>query len=150
MLLSPHFTLAEFTVSQQAARLGLDNQPTPEILQRLQTVTAPGMEAVRALLGEAIVISSGYRAPKVNRAVGGAATSDHQWGWCVDFTCPRAGSPLTVARRIADSEIDFDQLIHEFGSWVHISFSPRHRGQVLTIDRQGTRAGLVPIRRPAA
>jgi hypothetical protein len=150
MLLSPHFTLAELTISQEAARRGLDNTPTPEILDRMKTITAPGMELVRACLGAPIQVSSGYRSPKVNRAVGGASTSAHQWGWAVDFIAPGAGSPLTVARKLESSDIEFDQLIHEFGTWVHISFEPRKRGQVLTIDRQGTRAGLVPIRRPAA
>ncbi|SFK41256.1 D-Ala-D-Ala carboxypeptidase family metallohydrolase [Caulobacter sp. UNC279MFTsu5.1] len=144
--LSEHFSLAELTVSENARRLGLSNTPPPDILKRL-TTTAEHMERVRALLlGQAIHVSSAYRSPAVNRAAGGAKASAHMSGWAVDFTCPDFGPPLLVARRIALSGLAFDQLIHEFGRWVHISFDPDNRGQVLTIDAQGTRPGLLPVR----
>jgi hypothetical protein len=48
--------------------------------------------------------------------------------------------------RLAKSGLTYDQLIHEHGTWVHISFDPRSRGQKLTIDALGTRAGLLPAR----
>lgn len=139
MNLSPHFTLAEMTVSQTAARRGIDNTPPPEVLARLRK-TAQGMEGVRVVLGGApILISSGYRSPAVNSAVGGAKSSQHMTGEAVDFTAPRFGSVVEVFEAIRRSGIKYDQIIQEFGSWVHISFSDKPRGQALIIDRNGTR-----------
>lgn len=142
--LSPHFTLEEMTFSQTAARRGLDNRPPPEVLERLR-ITAARMEGVRRALGEkAIRVSSGYRSPALNKVIGGSDTSAHTLGWAVDFTCAGFGTPLEVARALAASGIPFDQLIHEFDSWVHISIDPRGRQQLLTIDKAGVRQGLHP------
>lgn len=146
MQLSPHFTLSELTVSENARRLGLSNDPPPEIRARLKTVAAQ-LERVRVLLGgNAMRVTSAYRSAAVNRAANGAKASAHLAGWAVDFQCPGFGSPLEVAERIARSDLTFDQLIHEFGVWVHISFDPRRRGEILTIDGKGTRSGLLPAR----
>lgn len=138
--LSPHFTLAELTVSETAARRGIDNTPPPDVLERLRR-TAQGLEAVRVRLGGApIVVTSGYRAPAVNAAVGGQPNSQHMRGEAVDFISPRFGSPTEVATALRDSGIEYDQLILEFGRWVHISFverNPRHHA--LVIDTAGTR-----------
>ena len=146
MQLSRYFTLVELTQSQTAARLGIDNSPPPHVLANL-TKTAGYMEEVRALLGsKPILVSSGYRSPQVNAAIGAKDTSAHVLGWAVDFTCPGFGTPLEVARQIEEWApkvgLKFDQLIHEFRSWVHISFNPNARGQLLTIDQKGTRWGL--------
>lgn len=144
--LSEHFSLAELTVSENARRLGLSNSPPADILARLKT-TAKQMERVRDLLGDrAIQVSSGYRSAAVNRAAGGVKTSAHLSGWAVDFICPDFGPPLAVAERIARSALTFDQLIHEHGRWVHISFDPVRRGEQLTIDAHGARAGLLAVR----
>lgn len=138
MNLSPHFTLAELTVSETAARRGMDNDPPPEVIERLKH-TALGLEAVRIRLGTPIIVSSGYRSPELNVAVGGSKNSDHTRGDAADFICPGFGAPSTIVSVLKDSGIQFDQLIEEFGRWVHISFGPRMRGQVLRIDRNGTR-----------
>ncbi len=138
MNLSPHFTLAEMTVSETAARRGIDNDPPPDVVERLKH-TALGLEAVRIRLGAPIVVSSGYRSPALNAAIGGAQNSDHTRGDAADFICPGFGAPSTIVSELKDSGIQFDQLIEEFGRWVHISFGPRMRGQVLRIDRNGTR-----------
>jgi hypothetical protein len=132
--LSPHFSLAEFVFSETAASRGLDNTPPPDIAERLRA-TAQQMERVRDLLGgRAITITSGYRSPAVNAAVGGTATSDHMKGYSVDFVCPSFGTPYEIAMAIRSSPIfqDVDQLIHEFGNWVHVSFDPTRRRQALT------------------
>ncbi|MFC5346254.1 D-Ala-D-Ala carboxypeptidase family metallohydrolase [Brevundimonas staleyi] len=130
--LSDHFTLAEMTVSAAAARKGLDNTPPPQIVDQL-ILTADRMEKVRELLGgHPIRITSGYRSPAVNKAVGGSATSAHRTGHAVDFTCPGFGTPAQVAAHLAKHLIGYDQLIEEFGEWVHVGFGPGQRMQKLT------------------
>ena len=129
MKLSPHFSLAELTASQTAARKGLGNTPDAVVKNNL-TITAANLEKVRELLNHPIIISSGYRSPAVNRAVGGAATSAHTKGWAVDFICPGFGSPVQVVEKLKSSDLIFDQIIEE-GTWVHISFAPTMRKQVM-------------------
>lgn len=127
--LSPHFSLAELIRSDAAARLGDANRPTTAHLANL-TRTAQGMERVRALFDAPITVTSGYRNPKVNAAVGGVPTSAHALGYAVDFHV--AGkSDLEAAKVIRDSDLTFDQLIYEAGRCVHLSFDPRDRRQVL-------------------
>jgi zinc D-Ala-D-Ala carboxypeptidase len=139
MNLSPHFTLAEMVFSQTAARRGIDNNPGPETLAALKR-TAMGLEAVRVRLGGSpLVISSGYRSPALNAAVGGSKASQHTRGEAADFTAPRFGSPREVVDALADSDVPYDQLILEFGRWVHISFAERPRHHALIIDGAGTR-----------
>jgi len=124
--LSLHFTLEEMTVTST----GLANQPTPAHLANLR-VAAAGMEKVRAALKKPILVNSAYRSAAVNRAVGGSPTSSHREGCAVD--CRVAGmTPLEICRKLVAAGIKFDQLIEE-GTWTHISFDPRMRGQVLTM-----------------
>lgn len=135
-VLSPHFTLAEATHSQEAARRGIDNVPDDlETLQRIRQA-AQQMEIVRELIGDLpIQVSSWYRCPRLNEAVGSGPTSAHLLGLAVDFIAPQFGSPAEIARHLAKHAIGtplrFDQLICE-GTWVHISFLGRGRGQLLT------------------
>lgn len=139
MNLSPHFTLAELTVSETAARAGIDNDPSPEAIERLKKLCQL-LEAVRVRLGGApIVVNSGYRSPKVNALVRGAPTSQHCRGEAADFIVPRFGHPVQVCTALRDSGIEYDQLILEFGRWTHISVADKPRHQALTIDASGAR-----------
>jgi hypothetical protein len=119
MNISQHFTLEELCFSETAARRGLDNAPDPIVIANLGLV-ASVMERIRTLLGNGqIVVHCAYRAVKVNEAVGGVATSAHCHGLACDFVCPTFGTPEQVALAIVRSEIEFDQLILEYG-WVHV------------------------------
>ena len=135
-ILSPNFSLDEFIFSQTAARLGIDNTPDARILKNLQRL-ATTLEQVRGALGNLpILISSGYRSPTLNRAIGGAPNSAHMDGLAVDFTCPRFGSVLATARAVARSNILFDQVILEYGRWVHLAIAEDTevaRGELLSI-----------------
>ena len=131
MQLTPHFSLAELTVTNQK----IDNTPSKEIVEVLRT-TAFYMEKVRELLGNVtITINSGYRSPDVNRAVGGTSNSSHTHGYAVDFTA-YGHTPLTISNILSKSNLKFDQLIYE-KTWVHISFDPRMRGNILTLKGKG-------------
>jgi len=121
--LSEHFTLEELIFSQTAARKGIDNTPSAEIVANLRAL-ARVLEEVRVLLGAPIMVSSGYRSPELNRAVGGAKRSAHLLGLAADFTAPQSGTVLRVARRLAGSGIGYDKLIHEYGAWVHLGIAP--------------------------
>jgi putative chitinase len=131
MQLTPHFSLAELTVTKTK----LDNTPSKEVIEVLRT-TAFYMEKVREILGNvAITINSGYRSPDVNRAVGGTSNSSHTYGYAVDFTA-YGHTPLTISNILSKSSLKFDQLIYE-KTWVHISFDPRMRGNILTLKGKG-------------
>lgn len=128
--LSPHFSLEEMTFSQTASRRGIDNTPPPEIIERLKH-TASQLEVVRGLIGQPLIVSSGYRSPELNKTIGGSPNSAHCQGFAVDFSCPAYGSPLKICRAIDAAKISYDQLIQE-GTWVHISFSIPMRQELLT------------------
>lgn len=135
MNLSEHFTLEELTQSQHAVRACIDNTPTdPVVLDNLR-ITAQMLEAVRTLLGgHPILVTSGYRCPKLNTLIGSGSTSQHTRGLAVDFTCPAFGTPKHICQRLLEMDLQFDQLIFE-GSWVHLSHAEAgrpFRGEVLT------------------
>lgn len=129
--LSEHFSLEELIATQHRQ---IDNRPPPEVVETLRD-TARRMEEVRRLLGNRVItVSSGYRSPRLNRAVGGARNSAHLTGHAVDFNCYSFGRPKAVCRALAGADLAFDQLIEE-GTWIHLSFEPRLRRQILTRTR---------------
>ena len=132
----PNFWLSEFLHSETATRKGIDNTPTMIALANLETVTGPGLQRIRDILGVPIVISSGYRSPALNRTIGGSKTSAHMHGLAVDFTAAEYGSPLTIVRRLVEHAnlVRADQIIQE-GRWVHVAWPEAGkvaRGEVLT------------------
>jgi zinc D-Ala-D-Ala carboxypeptidase len=138
-LLSPHFALEEFTLSQTAAREGIANTPDASALRNLQTL-ANVLEQVRSALGNnSVSISSGYRSKALNTAIGGSSTSAHMSGCAADLTLPAYGSVLQTARAIAASGVAFDQIIYEYGRWVHFGLAApgtTPRRELLSIGAQ--------------
>lgn len=123
MQLTEHFSLAELTFSPTALRKGLDNTPTPAVIKALINLAINILEPVRAHFDLPVRITSGYRSPLVNKAVGGAPSSQHQRGEAADFTVPGHRN-IDVAQWI-QRNLKFDQLIYEFGEdgWVHCSWA---------------------------
>jgi zinc D-Ala-D-Ala carboxypeptidase len=147
MQLTQHFALAEFTRSDTALRLGIDNTPTRHHLANLHVLAAK-LEEVRALFGKPIIITSGYRSPALNAAVDGSATSSHCEGLAADFHIPAFGPDQAVAQAIADSALEFDQLIFEQARthWVHLGVGDRMRREVLSWrSGRGYQRGIVRI-----
>jgi len=138
--ITPSFWLSEFLRSDTATRRGIDNRPKASELANIRNILAPGMQQVRDILGLPVQITSGYRCPEVNAAIGGSKSSQHMEGLAADFVCPQLGSPRTVAQYLiehAGARLQFDQLIWE-GGWVHISFVAKNpRRQVLTAHFHG-------------
>lgn len=141
--LTKNFSLEELLVSSTADAHGIANTPTAEHLAHLRDLLAPGLQLIRDFLGVPVVVLSAYRNPQVNKLVGGVPTSDHPRGYAADIRA--AGfSAYGLAKRI-EAEMQpggklcklVDQLILETSRHVvHVSFSPRLRGQLLT-QKQG-------------
>lgn len=129
MNLSEHFTLAEMTFSQTAVRKGIKNEPPMQAVVALKNLCENVLEIVRVHFDRPIHISSGYRSPALNAAIGGASSSQHCLGEAADITVPGVDN-LRLAKWIRDNT-PFDQVIME-GSWVHVSCGPRNRRQALT------------------
>ena len=137
--MTPHFTLAELTVTDHRT---LDNTPDPIALANLQRL-AEFLEQVReALGGRMVVINSAYRSAAVNAACGSRESSQHRLGCAADIRVPGM-SPDAVVRAVLASGLAYDQLIKEFDSWTHISIpnvpNAYARKMVFIIDKTGTR-----------
>jgi hypothetical protein len=89
---------------------------------------------VRGLTGHPIRVTSGYRNFQTNQLVGGSKNSAHLFGLAADIQCPAFGSALDLCQQIEDSDIQYDQLIHEYKSWCHISIAGQPRRMSLTKD----------------
>lgn len=142
MQLTKHFALDEFTRSQTAARKGIDNTPPPEVVERLTALCTHVLEPIREHFQRPVRVSSGYRSSKLNKAIGGSTTSQHCKGEAADFTVPGVAN-LELANWI-HRNLDYDQLIYEFGEWVHVSWTPDYRNQELTAKRVGGRTKYLP------
>lgn len=134
-----YFTLAELTASDTARRRSIDNTPSPQHLVNLNALIDNVLDPARQLWGKPVTVTSGYRCPALNRAVGGVAYSQHLTGQAADITAGGQAANAKLFEAIRDSEIPFDQLIWEKGNamgpqWVHVSFDPnRNRRQVLKL-----------------
>jgi hypothetical protein len=125
MKLSEHFTLEELTFSQTAIRLGINNTPTEDGIIKLGYLCNTLLEPLREAIGTPIRISSGYRSPELNKAIGGAATSRHCLYEAVDMTVP-GWTVEQFYQFIKHSSLPYRQLIQEFDSWVHLSVNTRN------------------------
>ena len=134
MQLTPNFSLEELTVSDTARRKRISNAPTPAHLRNLRR-TAALLEEIRALFGVPLQVTSGYRNPQVNALVGGVPTSAHALGLAADFHV-KGLDDLSAAKRIRDSGIVFDQLIHEAGRCVHVGLQAAGKTQRRQVLRQ--------------
>jgi hypothetical protein len=136
MNLSPHFTLAEFLKSSTALRRGIVNVPTAAHIANLMVLCVTVMEPVRLLLGVPLRITSGYRCPELNAAIGGSVSSAHMDARAADFETIGMGL-LEAFDRIRHSDIPYDQIIQECGpdGWIHIGIAAKDvkpRGEMLT------------------
>lgn len=121
-----YFSLSEFLNSATAKRLRIDNTPSFEVVDNLNKL-ADYLDVIREKVGKPILISSGFRCPVLNKAVGGVSNSQHQKGLAADLTCSDMESLEKVLRETGG----FDQLIkeHRKGSesfWYHVSVAPRN------------------------
>lgn len=131
-----YFTINELTKSSTAQRLHIDNTPSQNVKDNLTKLIDNILDPLRELYGNPIIVNSGYRCPKLNKAVGGARNSQHLIGQASDIrtVSNTKESNKQLFNLIKDNKLPFDQLINEYDfNWVHVSYSPRNRRQVLTI-----------------
>jgi hypothetical protein len=139
MKLTEHFTLEEMIKSQTGSRKGIDNTPGPEVVANLVDLCVNVLEKIRTHFGKPITVNSGYRCPKLNKAIGGAKNSQHLSGQAADIEVP--GIDNLVIFEWIRYNLEYDQLILEYykedvpdSGWIHVSYnSSRNRKQVLII-----------------
>ena len=138
MKISKNLTLVELTTNQTAIRKGIDNTPSEEVINNLKLVATKVFEPLREGLGQPIRISSGYRSPKINKAIGGAKNSQHITGEALDLQGMGTLKNSQIFNYIKKN-LTYDQLIWEYGTdkepaWVHVSYKKSgNRNQILYI-----------------
>jgi len=141
-MLSDNFSLAELTKTNT----GLPNALPEHLYTNLQSLVDNVLQPARDALG-AILVTSGYRSPEVNVKIGGSKTSQHCLAQAADLKF-KGGNDVLF--NWIKENTDFDQLIWEFGtddapSWVHVSYSPRHRKQILKAVKVNGRTKYLPF-----
>lgn len=140
-MLSKNFSLSEFTLSETAERHGIPNTPDAHILDNLQRL-ADTLEQVRFHLEQPVHITSGYRSAELNKMVGGSTNSAHMYGLAADFICHTL-DPTEICRRVAKTNIAFDQMIHEY-KWVHFAIAAPGKAPRRQLLRK-TNDGYLPM-----
>jgi len=130
MKLTENFYLDEFTVSQVAERHGYKNEPNAKQIENLRLLCVNILQPLRDIIAVPIFINSGFRSFDVNAAVGGKFNSQHLEGKAADFIVP--SMIIVNVFNIIMEKLSFDQLIYEFGKWIHVSWNgEKNRNEVL-------------------
>lgn len=129
-----HFTLTELTRSATATRMGIDNTPDAKATQNLTLLVNLVLDPLREAWGSPLTVNSGYRCAALNRAVGGAAHSQHLTGQAADITTGNRDGNKRLYALLKRMSIPVDQAINEHDySWIHISYSPTPRHHFFSI-----------------
>ena len=153
MQLSKNLSLAEVTRSETAKRRGISNMPTDAHIANFKLLAENVFQPIREHFGVPIHISSGYRSAALNKAIGGAASSQHCSGEAIDIDMD--GTSVTNAQifNYIKDNLEFDQLIWEFGTdanpdWVHVSYEStgKQRKQILKAIKSGGATKYLPYK----
>ena len=144
-MISKHISLKEATKSNTAQRLGIENFPNNDILIQMQALAENIFEPLRKHVGGPIYITSFYRSPELNKAIGGSSKSQHCLGQAIDVDDVLGRATNKEMFEYIKDNLDFDQLIWEFGddnnpNWVHVSFNAAgNRGNILQAVKEDGR-----------
>ena len=149
MMLSRNFSLDEFLVSETAYRHGIDMTPPQVVIDNIQSLVTTCLQPIRDAAESPLIITSGYRPEQLNDIINGSKTSAHRFGRAADFTVIGL-SPFELCQLILSLDLVYDQLIHEFGRWVHLGIAedlPRHQNLTALNDNGHTRyiAGIQEV-----
>jgi hypothetical protein len=151
MNISEHISLKEAVRSNTAQRLGLNNMPDNETLITMQITAEHIFEPLRNHFGEQIYVSSFYRSPELNKAIGGSTTSQHCKGEAIDIDDVYSKATNADFFNYIKDKLQFDQLIWEFGddnnpAWVHASYNlGKNRMRVLKAVKENGRTKYINI-----
>lgn len=138
--ISDNFTLEEMYSSSTANKYKIDNTPTAEVQKRIVKLVTEVLQPIRDAWGQPIIVSSGYRCPKLNEKVGGAKNSQHAYGTAVDFhtKSDKLEDNMKlfnlVVKMAKEGKIKCRQIIFEYGKknvgpdWVHVSIQDEFHG----------------------
>lgn len=135
-MLMKYFTIEELTKSTTAAQKGIINKPNQEEINNLKALVENILDPLREAYGKPIIVNSGFRCEKLNNLVGGSRTSQHRTGHAADIksVSDNKSGNKELFDLIQKLKLPFDQLIDEYNyDWVHVSYSPRNRRQILHI-----------------
>lgn len=137
MQLTDHFTLSELTRSETAENKHIDNTPSQEVVDNLRALCRNVLEPARVAFGSPIYITSGYRCPALNKAVGGKPTSQHLRGEAADLQVKGVRNLKRLYNAIKEHGV-FDQLLYETNKsgakWIHVSYTSYGRNRRQAID----------------
>jgi len=125
--LTPHFNLYEFVASKTAYRKKISNIPSEEVVENIRALCVNVLEHLSRACGHPVYISSGYRCPELNKAVGGVPNSQHIKGEAADIKGESKFINWVFGNYIKKN-LPFDQLIFEkcddngYPSWIHVSY----------------------------
>lgn len=131
-----YFTINELTKSATAKRLKIDNTPNDEVIKNLTALVDNVLDPLREAYGKPIIVSSGYRCPQLNKAVGGVANSQHRTGQAADIhtVSDTVEDNKKLYQLIRTLDLPVDQCINEYNyNWIHVSYSQKNRRQYLSI-----------------
>ena len=129
-----YFTISELIHSDTAIARKIWNGANREQEENLTALVEKVLDPLRLFYGKAIRVSSGFRCPALNRAVGGVVNSQHLRGEAADLDTGSIAENRKLAQMIVKNRLPFDQLIDEFGcDWLHVSYRPSPRRQFLTV-----------------
>lgn len=131
-----NFSWKELTHSTTAEAKGIDNTPTVDTKAYLVELCVLILQPIRDKYGKSITVNSGYRCKALNKAVGGASTSQHVKGQAADITVGQKQNKVLfdmIVKMIKDKKITVGQLIDEKNySWLHISLpTDKHKNEIL-------------------
>ena len=143
-----YFSIKELTKSATAQRKGIKNDPSIQEVANLTALIEKVLDPLREAYGRPIIVTSGYRCEKLNKAVGGATSSQHVKGQAADIRSmedtPSENKKLFDL--IVKMKLPFDQLINEYGyDWVHVSYGPRNRRQKLKAIKKNGRTVYMAV-----
>jgi len=123
-VISKHISIKEATKSNTAERLGIENFPDNDTLINMQALAENVFEPLREWVGGPIYVTSFYRSPELNAAIGGSIKSQHCKGQAIDIDDVYGNATNAEMFNYIKDNLEFDQLIWEFGddnnpSWVH-------------------------------
>ena len=126
-MISNHISYKEATYSRTATRLDIENKPNEKQMQSMCLIADEVFEPLRMYVGGPIKINSFFRAPKLNKAIGGSTKSQHCHGQAIDLDDTFGRATNAEMYNFIKQNLDFDQMIWEFGdddnpNWVHVSY----------------------------